>query len=400
MNRAENVSGKQQLILRLSAETSDSLEWLIWSVSRHQTLTQGNGTLERLQSVLADYPVMSVRVLVPSTDVTFHSLSLPRQSRRQLLQAIPFMLEEQVASDIDQLHFAVMEMQGDNATVAVVQKSRLRSWLNLCETLGVAVETVVPDVMALPRADSAWSAISHRNLWLFRLDTGIGMAAEDSWYQSLLAGFQPLPAVHCYSPVPASALTWQPQPVTDLLTLAAQASLPMSMDLRQGEYAPVKPWKQAVLPWRNVLIALFAWLLLVLGESVWTHYQLYRQADYWRQESVRMYRKLFPDEKQVVNPRAQMQRHLQEARSGMSGFALTEQMNRLQQLVAQNDGVSLQSLSYDRSRDELRLSLRATSYAQMEQFRQQAQAYFQIPPGEMKQEKDHVEGQLTLRSQP
>lgn len=112
MNRAENVSGKQQLILRLSAETSDSLEWLIWSISRHQTLTQGNGTLERLQTVLADYPVMSVRVLVPSTDVTFHSLSLPRQSRRQLLQAIPFMLEEQVASDIDQLHFAVMEMQG------------------------------------------------------------------------------------------------------------------------------------------------------------------------------------------------------------------------------------------------------------------------------------------------
>ncbi|MBX9445632.1 type II secretion system protein GspL [Dickeya chrysanthemi] len=400
MSKAENTSGKQQLILRLSADTSDSLEWLIWSVSRHQTLTTGSGTLESLQAVLADYPVISARVLVPSTDVTFHTLSLPRQSRRQLLQAIPFMLEEQVASDIDQLHFAVMDMHGDNATVAVVQKSRLRAWLNQCETLGVPVETVVPDVMALPRADSAWSAISHRNLWLFRLDSGIGMAAEENWYQSLLAGFQPLPAVHCYSPVPASALTWQPQPVTDLLTLAAQVNLSMSMDLRQGEYAPVKPWKQALLPWRNVLIALSAWLLLVLGESVWTHYQWYRQADYWRQESVRVYRKLFPDEKQVVNPRAQMQRHLQEVRAGVSGFALTEQMNRLQQLVAQNEGVSLQSLSYDRSRDELRLSLRATSYAQMEQFRQQAQAYFQIPPGEMKQEKDHVEGQLTLRSQP
>ncbi|ACZ77667.1 MULTISPECIES: type II secretion system protein GspL [Dickeya] len=400
MNKAENISGKQQLILRLPTEASGSLEWLIWSVSRHQALSRGMGTLENLQSALVDYPVMSVRALVPSTDVTLHNLSLPRQSRRQLLQAIPFMLEEQVASDIDQLHFAVMDMQGDTATVAVVQKSRLQAWLTLCEALGVPLETIMPDVMALPRADSAWSAISHQNLWLFRQDTGVGMAAEESWYQSLLSSFQPLPAVHCYSPVPASALTWQPQPVTDLLTLAAQAALPMSMDLRQGEYAPVKPWKQALLPWRNVLIALSAWLLLVLGESVWTHYQLYRQADYWRQESVRVYRKLFPDEKQVVNPRAQMQRHLQEVRTGGSGFALTEQMNRLQQLVAQNDGVSLQSLSYDRSRDELRLSLRATSYAQMEQFRQQAQAYFQIPPGEMKQEKDHVEGQLTLRSQP
>ncbi|QIZ47859.1 type II secretion system protein GspL [Dickeya zeae] len=400
MNKADNTSGKQQLILRLPTEASGSLEWLIWSVSRHQTLSKGTGTLESLQSALADYPVMSVRALVPSTDVTLHNLSLPRQSRRQLLQAIPFMLEEQVASDIDQLHFAVMDMQGDTATVAVVQKSRLQAWLTLCEELGVPLETIMPDVMALPRVDSAWSAISHQNLWLFRQDSGIGMAAEESWYQALLSSFQPLPAVHCYSPVPASALTWQPQPVTDLLTLAAQATLPMSMDLRQGEYAPVKPWKQALLPWRNVLIALSAWLLLVLGESVWTHYQLYRQADYWRQESVRVYRKLFPDEKQVVNPRAQMQRHLQDVRTGGSGFALTEQMNRLQQLVAQNDGVSLQSLSYDRSRDELRLSLRATSYAQMEQFRQQAQAYFQIPPGEMKQEKDHVEGQLTLRSQP
>ncbi|MCO7253290.1 type II secretion system protein GspL [Dickeya oryzae] len=400
MNKADNTSGKQQLILRLPTEASGSLEWLIWSVSRHQTLSKGTGTLESLQSALADYPVMSVRALVPSTDVTLHNLLLPRQSRRQLLQAIPFMLEEQVASDIDQLHFAVMDMQGDTATVAVVQKSRLQAWLTLCEELGVPLETIMPDVMALPRVDSAWSAISHQNLWLFRQDTGIGMAAEESWYQALLSSFQPLPAVHCYSPVPASALTWQPQPVTDLLTLAAQATLPMSMDLRQGEYAPVKPWKQALLPWRNVLIALSAWLLLVLGESVWTHYQLYRQADYWRQESVRVYRKLFPDEKQVVNPRAQMQRHLQDVRTGGSGFALTEQMNRLQQLVAQNDGVSLQSLSYDRSRDELRLSLRATSYAQMEQFRQQAQAYFQIPPGEMKQEKDHVEGQLTLRSQP
>ncbi|QDX29334.1 type II secretion system protein GspL [Dickeya poaceiphila] len=400
MNKSENASAKQQLILRLSAEASDSLEWLIWSVSRHQTLTRGSGTQESLQAVLADYPVMSMRVLVPSTDVTFHNLSLPRQSRRQLLQAIPFMLEEQVASDIDQLHFAVMDIQGDNATVAVVQTSRLQAWLNQCQALDVPVEMVVPDVMVLPRLDSAWSAVSHQNLWLFRLDNGIGMAAEESWYQSLLAGFQPLPAIHCYSPLPASALTWQPQPVTDLLSLAAQASLPMSMDLRQGEYAPVKPWKQALLPWRNVLIALCAWLLLLLGESVWSHYQLYRQADYWRQESVRVYRKLFPDEKQIVNPRAQMQRHLQEAQSGVSDFALTEQMNRLQQLVAQNDGVSLQSLSYDRGREELRLNLRATSYAQMEQFRQQAQVYFQIPPGEMKQEKDHVEGQLTLRSQP
>lgn len=400
MNRTENVSGKQQLILRLSADARDEMEWLIWSVNRHQVLTEGQGTLAQLHAVLANYPVISARVLVPSTEVTFHSLSLPRQSRRQLLQAIPFMLEEQVASDIEQLHFAVMDIHGETAMVAVVQKSRLQAWLAQCAELGVTLETVLPDALVLPRTDSAWSAIHHQNVWLFRQDSGVAMAAESSWYQTLLAGFQPLPAVHCYSPVPASALTWQPQPVTGLLTLAAQASLPLSMDLRQAEFTPVKPWQQAILPWRSVLIALAAWLLLVLGESVWTHYQLYRQADYWRQESVRVYRKLFPEEKQVSNPRAQMQRHLQEASNGSSGFALTEQMNRLQQLVAQNEGVSLQSLSYERSRDELRLSLRATSYAQMEQFRQQAQAYFQIPPGEMKQEKDHVEGQLVLRSQP
>ncbi|ACS85278.1 type II secretion system protein GspL [Musicola paradisiaca] len=398
MNRTENIGGKYRLIARFSGSETDEAEWQFWSVGRQHCVVQGSGTVEQLQSVLADYPTQSVRVLVPATDITFHVLALPRHSRRQLLQAIPFMLEEQLAADIEQLHFAVVEWQGDKATVAVMRRTCLARWLKQTEALGVPIEAVVPDVMVLPRQESAWSALNHHDVWLFRLDSGMGMAAEQSWYQALLETFQPMPAVRCYSPVPAVALTWQPMPETDLLTLAAGAVLPAGMDLRQGDYAPVKPWRQALAPWRSVLIALAAYVLLLLGESVWMHVQLYRQAQYWRQESVRVYRQLFPDEKQVINPRAQMQRHLQDAQSGNSGFALTEQMNRLQQLVAQNEGIALQSLSYDRGRDEMRLSVRATSFAQMEQFRQQAQAYFQIPPGEMKQEKDHVEGQLILRS--
>ncbi|WJV61326.1 type II secretion system protein GspL [Pectobacteriaceae bacterium CE70] len=400
MNRTENASGKQHLVVRLSADATDSLEWLIWSPGRQLVVVRGSGTVAELKESLAACPVVSARVLVPSTDVVFHTLTLPRQSRRQLLQAIPFMLEDQLAADVEKLHFAVVEIRDEQGTVAVVQKDRMRQWLKQCHEIGVSVETLLPDVLALPRLDSAWSALSHHDLWLFRQDSGIGMAAETCWYQELINAFQPLPAVHCYSPVPAEAITWQPQPVTDLLTLAAKASLPVSMDLRQGEFALVKSWRQAVQPWRGVLIALSVYLLLLAGDAGWSHYKLYQQANYWHQESIRVYRKLFPEETTVVNPRAQMQRHLQQAQVGNSSATLTEQISRLQQLVAHNAGIQLQSLSYEHARGELRLNLRANSFEQMEQFRQQAMAYYQIPPGEIKQEKDHVEGQLLLRSQP
>ncbi|OSM98961.1 type II secretion system protein GspL [Lonsdalea populi] len=398
MSNRTPAGGSRQLTLRLSAEDDQQVEWLIAASSPFGPLTQGVGTWDALRAELVRYPVSSTRVLAPATTMAFHTVTLPRRTQRHWRQAIPFMLEEQLASDIEQLHFAVVARQAERFTVAVMHKSLMARWTAQCQSMGVHIDALMPDVLALPLAEEGWSAVLHHRTWLFRTAAGTGMAAEEGWYQMLLESADVLPAIHSYSPLPAGVENWRALPEASLMTLAANAPVTPGVDLRQGDFAVGEPWRNAIAPWRGVIAAAGLYLLTLMGGSLWEHYQLYRQAAVWREESVRIYRELFPDDKHVVNPRAQMQQHLQAAGSGNPAASLTAHVGRLQQLAAKHDGLQLVTLGYDRRRGELRLQLRAASFVQMEQFRQQASAYYDIPPGEMKQERDHTEGQLVLRS--
>ena len=388
----------RHLTLRLGAEDDQPIEWLIATSSPFHLLTQGVGTWDELQSELTRYPASSARVLAPATAMTFHTVTLPRRTQRHWRQAIPFMLEEQLASDIEQLHFAVVARQAERFTVAVMQKTLMARWVAQCQSIGVHIIAILPDVLALPLAEEGWSAVFHQRTWLFRTAVGAGMAAEEGWYRTLLESADVQPVIDSYSPVPTGVENWRALPETSLMTLAANAPVTPGMDLRQGDFAVGEPWREAVAPWRGVIAAAALYLLALTGSSLWEHYQLYRQAAVWQEESVRAYQALFPDDKHVVNPRAQMQQHLRAAGSGNPAASLAAHVGRLQQLVARHDGLQLMTLGYDRRRGELRLQLRALSFVQMEQFRQQASAYYDIPPGEMKQEQDHTEGQLVLRS--
>lgn len=419
MSDSVRTSDKPRLILRLAGDESD-VEWLIAHGRERRVVTQGQGSVAQLHELLAGYPgIHTATVLVPTTAVTFHSLTIARQARRQLQQALPFMLEERLAVDVETVHCAVLAWDGDRATVAVVAKSKMVHWMALCTALSIKPDIILPDVMALPLPVTGLSALCHRDLWLFRHTTGDGMAAEQCWHAALLAALpqahpndEPddagddvdpaVPVLHgdSYStPVPSSGI-WAPQPATPLLQLAAQVSTLSLSGLDQGEFAPVRAWRNGWNAWRGVAALAGCYLLLLLADAAWQHYQLYQQATYWQQESVRVYRQIFPAETQVVNPRVQMQQHLQQAGGERDTPRLLQSMNRLQALLGENQDIRLTTLAYDGNRREIRLAYSAPAYPELEQFQQQAETYYQIQHGEIRQNGTRVEAQMTLKGQP
>ncbi|MBJ7221457.1 MULTISPECIES: type II secretion system protein GspL [unclassified Brenneria] len=399
VRRPARDGGGPCLIVRLPADDRGEIEWQVRSQTEDAVLAQGSGDIEQARHALAGFsPAGITRVLAPTTEVTLHRVTLPRLARRQLAQALPFILEDQFATEVEQLHFAVLEKQGDEGTIAVVEKSTMRHWQRQCRALGIVADTLLPDAWVLPRAQDGWSALNHRDLWLFRRENGLAMAVESSWSDALLGAFSPAPQGDSYSAT-APAGEWRRRPETDLFQLAAKTPLPRApADLQQGEFAPATSWRLALRPWRGVAVAALCYLLLLMGQAGWTHYQLYQQAERWRQESVRVYQQIFPTETRVVNPRAQMQQHLQQAVATKGTPGLLEQLTPLQRLLTQNGGVQIQSLSYDGA--ALRLTIRATSYQALEQFQQQSAVYYQVQSGDMRQENQYVEGRLTLRGKP
>ncbi|HID1018557.1 type II secretion system protein GspL [Klebsiella michiganensis] len=334
-------------------------------------------------------------VLVPASDCAFHRVTLPAGARRNAQQALAFLLEEQLATEIEESHFALIHRDKSDCAVAVVGREKMRAWQAWCEGLGLNVLALTPDALALPQNPTGWSAVRCGEQWLFRCKTCSGMAVETPWLGELLAHWPHIAPIACYSPPPDIAAPWQPRPVQDLLALAASNPQARKICLRQGNFA-AKRRPPTPRRWRTAIVATLALLLLWSGNRLHDHLALARQADAAVQASRDFYRQWFKAEKNLVNPRLQMQQHLRRLESVSARPALISRLGALQQIIAETPGIRLRALSFDAARNALQLEISAVSSQALAQFSQRARAGFRVQTGEMKPRADGIEGRLTL----
>ncbi|EHK7735508.1 type II secretion system protein GspL [Escherichia coli] len=384
--------------MRLPEDDTQPLLWRL--VSPEET---GGGSVAvgetdpLLAGLLPRYPAW---VLVPSDRIAFHQVTLPHRTWRQRLQVLPFLLEEQLATDIEQLHFAILHQTGGRCNVAVVEKSVMHHWLTYCGQLGVREVRLLPDVLMLPLATEGWSAVRLAGQWLFRSDRYAGMTVELSWLTQFLSLTAP-PVIESYSVPPAQCMglestEWRTQPVRDLLQLAAECEGYDGADLRQGIFARQGTWYARFRPWRYVAGALLACVFLAGSNAGLAHYRLWQQAEFWQHESVRVYQELFPGETVVKDPHRQMLRHLQQSTSNNMP-ELGGVIHQLQQLLPETSTIRLQALAWDSSSQTLKIDLQAASFQALEHFQQSAGEKYIIQPGEIRQQPHGVESRLILR---
>ena len=93
-----------------------------------------------------------VCVLVPGTDVLLAEPEVPAKAGLKLQQLVPYALEEQLADDIEDLHFAIGRRGADStrAPVAVVARALLDEWLGALRSSGIAPEELYADSELLP----------------------------------------------------------------------------------------------------------------------------------------------------------------------------------------------------------------------------------------------------------
>ena len=81
--------------------------------------------------------------LLPASEVVTLDAELPARAGAKLLQAVPYALEEQVADDIDELHFAIGPRGDDGRTpVAVVARAVMQSVEDACASAGLSLQAL------------------------------------------------------------------------------------------------------------------------------------------------------------------------------------------------------------------------------------------------------------------
>jgi general secretion pathway protein L len=137
------------LILQLSRGPEERCGWML---ANEHGVPLGAPRVGTLAQAAGDAGGRRIAALVPSSDVLMTEVELPQKSGVRPQQIAPFALEEQLAADIETLHFAVGPRDDGTGrtTVAVVTRALMDHWLAALKAEGLAPDVLCGEAMLLP----------------------------------------------------------------------------------------------------------------------------------------------------------------------------------------------------------------------------------------------------------
>lgn len=391
----------EQLIIRLGSQPQQPISWLVWSTVNQEIIASGQlASADELPSLSQRLGRRPVVALVPAADVVLSEVLLPSKPNRQIIQALPYMLEEEHAEDIEQLYLALglCQQRGKEywQQVALCKKVQLEQWVGSLVVAGFQPTRLLPDALLLPLHQEGASAIELAGQWLLRQGQWQASSIEALWWPDFLS-LANIELIHSYSPWPTEILqnVALAEPELPLALLAKQ--LPeQNFNLLQGQYAPKKAQNQIWSVWQSSIalsVACLALYLITLAFGVWQQGQQLQQQ---RTELVTLYKSRFPAESTRDISR-QLARKLQGAGTGQDA-SLFSLLNDLQQELAATTNLRLDNLKYDQKTSELRFQAEADSFQRFDNLKiRLEQKGFEVKQGALSNEAGKVQGTVAMK---
>jgi general secretion pathway protein L len=384
------------------------------------TLGGGDAGIQRgsLDEVAAQAIGAQVIVLVPGIDVLLLTAQVPTQNRQRILKAVPFLLEDQLASDVDDLHFAV----GDGAPsghvpCAVVARDRMTEWVNRLREFNLQPDVIVADYLALPIEPASWTLYKDADGVLVRIGPQSGFFVELDNLLPMLeialseAGEQRPARLRVLDADTGTEMpdlnplnvefSHEPFDAQSFLTLAQNVERNTALNLLQGSYSRREQIGKMWRPWRPAAALAAVFVLLHLSLSAVDLIRDKRRVEELRAEVEQVYLATFPNEKRVPNPRAQMEQHLRELRGekgsgGSTGFLGL--VGSAANTFKNTPGLELRSLRYKDGKLDVDFTVRDLQV--LDQLKQSLtqQAAVDVDIQSANARADVVEGRMQLRS--
>ena len=254
-------------------------------------VTAEHGSLDQVLGLAAGHRIV---LFAPGADVRLASVSVPARQPDKILQAAPYALEDQLAEDVDTLHFALaptaLRAPANTAhAVAIVARGRMERWLAPLRARGLKVDALAPATLCLPAPEPGrWNALAEPGRVTVRTGAFTGFSCALADFESYLQladpdgkaalrvfvsrdvdydftrlnrGLELLPGHR--DPLEVLVQHWKPE---------------TSINLLQGAYAQKESWEKLGAPWRAAAGIAAAWVLAALLNDAAHAFQAGREA--------------------------------------------------------------------------------------------------------------------------
>lgn len=361
---------------RAAASPPPQAEWLIVDGNGAR---RGNVSWGSLSDAAAQSSGRKTVVLVPGTDVLLAEPVLPlKSSGAKLAQVVPFALEEQLASDVEDLHFAVGKREGKPGTpVAAVAHTRMTEWLSALQNGGLPTDTIYAETAVLPVVAGAVSVLMDGNRVYVRREHQPGAVIEvepliEALQLALASGEEARENVTIFLSEAdyererelleglrefTASLQLKLLPDGPLPLLAANISQTSPVNLLQGNYAAKTKLNVSFAPWRYAAALAVIFAAAHIGLKVW-QYQHYKTIEGRLDAQIaETYQQALPGAPvpAALEARRQVEQLLNQLRGTGPTSGMLTTLAMLSEAMAQAPNTDIEALSYRHDVTDLRV---------------------------------------------
>ncbi len=287
----------------------------------------GQARQGELSQILTEAASSRLVLILPAASVVLHKVSIVAKSRSQIAAALPYALEDELATDIEQMHFAYRAMgkQSDNQLVAVVDRDLMQRLHALITGHQFESVLLLPQIFLVPWQADSWTLFVQREQALLRKDLSDGYAMDVVAMPELLTTERELykqqhenetvPELNIYNFSPDQEVEGGSLLGGDSEALAVMARYWLDnpgaeINLFEGEFQIARPMRDLLRQWSMAAgVAVIALVIYLLNVAV-DNYLLTKERDALEASMQSLYETVFNEKPDDGNPADNMRRKL------------------------------------------------------------------------------------------
>ena len=370
-------------VVRLGRDPRLSVEWIVVddNGTRHGEALRGS-----LQEASLAVQGRAVIVLVSSTEVLTTAVDLPLRGGAKLYSSLPFALEEQIAVDIETMHFAAGDKRESGLRpVAAVSRDILDAWLELLADASIQPWKLIPEDYGLARIPGTMSILIDGDDLLFNDGGDVEFSLDGAKPSDALVVAGKLtdrdnddpmadPKGHLVVYCDAAdeerfAHDWialrhelhsvdiNLQPDGALPRMAVTVASGHGVNLLQGRYGPKADYGSWLRPWRTAAVLLLTLVLIGFAGKGVDYYRLTQEEADLRAQFSQEFQQIRPgDTREVIDPVAAVNSIKRSLGGGTAQPVFLESLRELAAAMQATEDASVESLSYRAGVIDIRVS--------------------------------------------
>lgn len=331
--------------------------------------------------------------IVSALECLAKTIEFSPKERKHIQKAIPYLLEESVLTDVEDLHIVNGKLEASSIEIMALDSQRFEELLAPLIEKGIECEQCFAQYAMLETAaeqSASWQLLFHREQFLLKSHSGKVFAIEAENMplvcQVLSEDFSDIPQrIVLYisaediqsnntQELAERAKAYIPEALQHVLDIEEvdyaqqwqqRVGSLSQWNLFKGKFAKTLQWQTMLLPWRWVLVFSLILFIAYSALMVLKNQQLDADIAAKRAQIQQVARTVIPQGK-IVDPVKQLKRELDKLSQGGSSQRVIDLINTVGKVLAEYSVKDLSGMNYEANTNSLYLDLLVANYDTMQ----------------------------------